>query len=832
MTGWIERKIAQRLTLLFKNLSPDRMDLRLLKGEGKLQDLEFQEDTLQRLMKLPPYLLIRSATCTKLTIKVPWTRLKQDPIVLIMESVEMNIIEPRELKFQTRGRAQSSTDDTQSASAMDQTLSSIQVEVKHLRVSWQTRGVDLPGYQQHPFICFDVYGLVSKATDSSFQAVDLRLLATKKAEGENSSHRLITVDSCSIQLGNDGVASLPITNGLSFRIEITTTSGFENKKSIYEAKIDVSFESIKLNLTQGQYWLLAQFVLALDACLQRNGEAFSKFQKEQDRFGLLSHYQSRYMEADSSGTPKTTPETERRKASIDPGDSAEFLFASMVKLKFDQWSITVEKEGCYFQKQTAPLGGVTLEGTDLFVTFGYQTSTVYVGMDDLGITNSKQSIIVASSRFSVKNSRPLSKLGPNFDHILKPRKAKDESESQSAHMMMFSIGSESCNSPKSYKMDMLLDISPVEIMAEEASMDNMYDLLSLPPRTFKRYIPEVEQHVPMVFAVKFHKPTFLIPRKTPHAKGLSSKTAIVVAKCSSVSVNLYPSIVNDSPENSGVDFSRNLLVDGRGITCEIDGQANSGFLDPIDLSWECEFITMKPGRVPGTRAAGSFKFKNIHVHINQEQFLFLYHFIQGEQGKQTTTEAEEAKLAEAENKEQSMARIVADYESLQSVYITTKVETANLMAEVDSLNGQNATLNINLHHREKQIEQLMKEIELSKTGDKGKYLTEIRNLNRSIEEFRMARDELQARLSEKQRVYERETKLIRDKLQRTVSELHMQQENRRLEAEEMKEKIIRRESDLEKALREIEALKRENQVLRQSVYPDTSPSSIDVNRPN
>eukprot|EP00002_Diphylleia_rotans_P006887 TRINITY_DN1632_c0_g1_i1.p1 TRINITY_DN1632_c0_g1~~TRINITY_DN1632_c0_g1_i1.p1 ORF type:complete len:134 (+),score=15.13 TRINITY_DN1632_c0_g1_i1:117-518(+) len=102
------------------------------------------------------------------------------------------------------------------------------------------------------------------------------------------------------------------------------------------------------------------------------------------------------------------------------------------------------------------------------------------------------------------------------------------------------------------------------------------------------------------------------------------------------------------------------------------------------------------------------------------------------------------------------------------------------MAEVDSLNGQNATLNINLHHREKQIEQLMKEIELSKTGDKGKYLTEIRNLNRSIEEFRMARDELQARLSEKQRVYERETKyvnirciLITDHVQITVLFTHL-----------------------------------------------------------
>lgn len=53
-----------------KNLSPDKINLSTLKGEGQLTNLELDEDVLQNMLDLPTWLAINKVFCNKAAIRV------------------------------------------------------------------------------------------------------------------------------------------------------------------------------------------------------------------------------------------------------------------------------------------------------------------------------------------------------------------------------------------------------------------------------------------------------------------------------------------------------------------------------------------------------------------------------------------------------------------------------------------------------------------------------------------------------------------------------------------------------------------------------------------
>lgn len=53
-----------------KNLSPDKINLSTLKGEGELSNLELDEAILMDLMDIPTWMCLTKAVCNRVTIKV------------------------------------------------------------------------------------------------------------------------------------------------------------------------------------------------------------------------------------------------------------------------------------------------------------------------------------------------------------------------------------------------------------------------------------------------------------------------------------------------------------------------------------------------------------------------------------------------------------------------------------------------------------------------------------------------------------------------------------------------------------------------------------------
>lgn len=91
MSGLVKNQIVKQLARFTKNLSPNKISVKFLKGEGELHNLELDETTLSELLELPPWIRLTKAVCNRISAKIHWTRLKTDPICLYLDQVEVNM---------------------------------------------------------------------------------------------------------------------------------------------------------------------------------------------------------------------------------------------------------------------------------------------------------------------------------------------------------------------------------------------------------------------------------------------------------------------------------------------------------------------------------------------------------------------------------------------------------------------------------------------------------------------------------------------------------------------------------------------------------------------
>ncbi|XP_034028775.1 UHRF1-binding protein 1 [Thalassophryne amazonica] len=91
MAGIIKKQILKHLSRFTKNLSPDKINLSTLKGEGQLSNLELDEEVLQNMLDLPTWLAVTRVYCNKAAIRIQWTKLKTSPICLLLDKVEVEM---------------------------------------------------------------------------------------------------------------------------------------------------------------------------------------------------------------------------------------------------------------------------------------------------------------------------------------------------------------------------------------------------------------------------------------------------------------------------------------------------------------------------------------------------------------------------------------------------------------------------------------------------------------------------------------------------------------------------------------------------------------------
>ncbi|KAL4224791.1 UHRF1 (ICBP90) binding protein 1-like [Mactra antiquata] len=91
MGSIIKNQILKHLSKFTKNLSPDKIQISTMKGEGELSNLELDENILTHLLELPTWMKLTKAVCNKVSVKVQWTKLKSQPFCLYLDEVVLEI---------------------------------------------------------------------------------------------------------------------------------------------------------------------------------------------------------------------------------------------------------------------------------------------------------------------------------------------------------------------------------------------------------------------------------------------------------------------------------------------------------------------------------------------------------------------------------------------------------------------------------------------------------------------------------------------------------------------------------------------------------------------
>ncbi|KAI1725770.1 UHRF1-binding protein 1-like [Ditylenchus destructor] len=91
MASIIKNQIIKHLSAFARNLTPDQISVEVLRGKGELRNIELNEAVLTQKLELPPWLKIKRAICNKVTVKVPWTKLKSSPVELYVDEISVII---------------------------------------------------------------------------------------------------------------------------------------------------------------------------------------------------------------------------------------------------------------------------------------------------------------------------------------------------------------------------------------------------------------------------------------------------------------------------------------------------------------------------------------------------------------------------------------------------------------------------------------------------------------------------------------------------------------------------------------------------------------------
>ncbi|KRX47645.1 UHRF1-binding protein 1-like [Trichinella murrelli] len=85
-------KVEKKKYGFAKNVSPDQISVEVLRGKGELYNIELNEDVLTDVLEFPSWVRIQKAVCSRIIVKIPWTRLKTHPVLLFIDEVRVELV--------------------------------------------------------------------------------------------------------------------------------------------------------------------------------------------------------------------------------------------------------------------------------------------------------------------------------------------------------------------------------------------------------------------------------------------------------------------------------------------------------------------------------------------------------------------------------------------------------------------------------------------------------------------------------------------------------------------------------------------------------------------
>ncbi|XP_030197961.1 bridge-like lipid transfer protein family member 3B isoform X1 [Gadus morhua] len=269
MAGLIKKQILKHLSRFAKNLSPDKINLSTLKGEGQLTNLELDEEVLQSLLDLPTWLAINRVGCNKATIRIPWTKLKTHPISLTLDKVVMEMStcdEPRP----PNGPSPIATASGQSEYGFAEKV----VEGMSLSINSIVVRISAKAFNAS----FELSQLQVYSVNTSWSLSDLRFTRiTDPQRGEiltfkEISWQMIRIEADAIQSAEHEMLSAPIrliTNQSKIRVTLK-----RRMKDCYvvASKLVLILDDLLWVLTDSQLKAMVQYAKSLSEAMERSAQ--------------------------------------------------------------------------------------------------------------------------------------------------------------------------------------------------------------------------------------------------------------------------------------------------------------------------------------------------------------------------------------------------------------------------------------------------------------------------------------------------------------------------------------------------------------------------------
>ncbi|CAF0714322.1 unnamed protein product [Brachionus calyciflorus] len=91
MAALIKGALVKQISKFLKNVTSNQINISTLKGEGEMKNIELDENVLMDLLELPTWLRITNARCNKANVKIQWTKLKTNPIIIYLDKIELDV---------------------------------------------------------------------------------------------------------------------------------------------------------------------------------------------------------------------------------------------------------------------------------------------------------------------------------------------------------------------------------------------------------------------------------------------------------------------------------------------------------------------------------------------------------------------------------------------------------------------------------------------------------------------------------------------------------------------------------------------------------------------
>uniref|UniRef100_A0A8C5QM80 Bridge-like lipid transfer protein family member 3B n=1 Tax=Leptobrachium leishanense TaxID=445787 RepID=A0A8C5QM80_9ANUR len=269
MAGIIKKQILKHLSRFTKNLSPDKINLSTLKGEGQLTNLELDEDVLQNMLDLPTWLAINKVFCNKASIRIHWTKLKTHPICLSLDKVIMEMSTCEEPRAENGPSPLVTASGQSEYGFAEKVVEGISLSVNSIVIRIRAKAFNAS---------FELSQLRIYSVNAQWQHGDLRFTRIQDPQrGEvltfkEINWQMIRIEADAIQSSDHEIMSAPvrlITNQSKIRVTLKRRLKDCN---VVASKLILMLDDLLWVLTDSQLKAMVQYAKSLSEAIEKSTE--------------------------------------------------------------------------------------------------------------------------------------------------------------------------------------------------------------------------------------------------------------------------------------------------------------------------------------------------------------------------------------------------------------------------------------------------------------------------------------------------------------------------------------------------------------------------------